>query len=60
MQRFRFVIAVVLGVVGSVWVGQGLGLLPGGFMSGDRFWAIAGLTAVGAGAFLAWDTFRRH
>lgn len=60
MQRFKLGVAVVLGIVGSVWLGQGMGLLPGSFMSGDRFWAIAGLVAVGLGAYLAWDAVRRR
>ena len=59
MQRFKLGVAVVLGIVGFVWLGQGMGLLPGSFMSGDRFWAIAGLVAVGLGAYLAWDAVRR-
>jgi hypothetical protein len=60
VQRFKLGVAVVLGIVGSVWLGQGMGLLPGSFMSGDRFWAIAGLVAVGLGAYLAWDAVRRR
>ena len=30
-------------VVGLVWIGQGLNLIPGGFMSGDQKWFIIGL-----------------
>ena len=59
MQRFKLGVAVVLGIVGSVWLGQGMGLLPGSFMTGDSFWVIAGLVAVGLGAYLAWDAVRR-
>ena len=33
--------------MGSVWFLQGVGVLPGSFMTGSQFWAIAGgLTAV--------------
>jgi hypothetical protein len=60
MQRLRLVVAVLLGVVGSVWVGQGLGFLPGSFMTGDRTWAVAGIVAVSVGVYLAWDTVRRR
>jgi hypothetical protein len=60
MQRLRLVVAVVLGVVGSVWVGQGLGFLPGSFMTGDRTWAIAGVVAVSVGVYLAWDATRHR
>ena len=30
-------------LVGIVWVGQGLNLIPGSFMSGDQKWFIIGL-----------------
>ena len=59
MHRFRLAVAVVLGVVGSVWLGQGLGLIPGSFMTGDQFWAIAGIAAIGLGVFVAWDAVHR-
>ncbi len=59
MQRFRLAVAVLLVVVGAVWVGQGMGILPGSVMSGDRFWAIAGLVAIGIGGYIAWDAVRK-
>lgn len=60
MHRTRLAVAIVLGVVGTVWIGQGMGILPGSFMTGDRFWAVAGIVAVGAGVYVAWDTLRRR
>jgi uncharacterized membrane protein len=60
MQRFRLVMAVLLGLIGAVWLGQGLGFLPGSVMTGERFWAIAGLVAIGAGVYFAWVTVRRR
>lgn len=60
MQRLRLVVAVLLGVVGLVWVGQGLGFLPGSFMTGDRSWAAAGVVAMSVGAYLAWDAVRHR
>jgi uncharacterized membrane protein len=59
MQRTRLVIAVLLVVVGTLWVGQGLGIIPGSFMTNDRVWAVAGLVALSVGAFLTWDALRR-
>jgi hypothetical protein len=56
--RRRLVVAGLFVVVGSIWVGQGLGLIPGSFMTGDRFWAVAGVAAIAIGAFIAWDAFR--
>ncbi len=42
MRASRLVIALVLGLVGLVWVGQGLGYIPGSFMTGSQFWATVG------------------
>jgi len=44
-----------------VWIGQGVGLLPGSFMTGDAFWAAAGLAVVaGAAIYAAWPRLRRR
>jgi uncharacterized membrane protein len=42
-------IGIVLDLVGLIWILQGVNILPGSFMTGDRFWAYAGgvLTIVG-------------
>ena len=42
MRASRLVIALVLGLVGLVWLGQGLGYIPGSFMTGSQFWATIG------------------
>jgi hypothetical protein len=42
MRVSRLVIAVIVGLLGLVWLGQGLGYLAGGFMSGSQFWATVG------------------
>jgi uncharacterized membrane protein len=60
MHRVRLAIAIVLVIVGTFWIGQGMGILPGSVMSGDRFWAVAGMVVAGAGVFVAWDTLRRR
>jgi hypothetical protein len=60
VQRSRLVGAVLLGVIGAVWLGQGMGFLPGSVMTGDRFWAIAGLVAIGVGVYLAWGAIHRR
>jgi hypothetical protein len=55
----RRIVPVVLGivalVVGGVWVGQGLNLIPGSFMTGNRMWFWIGLALVllGLGLLLA-------
>lgn len=60
MHRARLAVAIVLGVVGTVWIGQGMGILPGSYMTGDRFWAVAGMVALAVGVYVAWDTLRRR
>lgn len=52
-------IAGLLVLVGLIWILQGLGYLPGSFMTGDRQWAINGAIAIGGGLLLlAWSRRR--
>jgi hypothetical protein len=48
----RIAIAVILVLLGAVWLGQGLGVLPGGFMRGSLFWGVLGGVLVAVGAAL--------
>ena len=48
----RRTVAVVLLVVGAVWVLQGVGLLGGSFMTGEALWAVIGVACLGAGVLL--------
>ena len=45
----RAVVPLVLGgvllVVGAVWMAQGVGILPGSFMTGDKKWFWFGLAS---------------
>lgn len=47
MTRTLRAILIVLGsialVAGAVFAGQGIGVIPGSFMTGDRTWLIVGL-----------------
>jgi len=45
------VVGVVMILLGSVWILQGINLLPGSFMSGQMQWAVRGgiLALVGIG-----------
>jgi hypothetical protein len=36
-------VGVIAIVVGVIWVGQGMGLIPGSFMTGDTKWLIIGI-----------------
>lgn len=53
------VVGIVALVVGLVWVGQGLGYLPGSFMTGVRFWFWVGTACVLAGLALLLGSRRR-
>jgi hypothetical protein len=43
----RLAIAFVLGLLGLIWLGQGLGFIGGSFMSGDPLWAAIGAVLAG-------------
>ncbi len=36
-------------LIGAVWLLQGIGLLPGSFMTGQLFWAAVGAGCLAAG-----------
>lgn len=46
------VVGAIAVVVGGVWIGQGLGLIPGSFMTGDNLWFIIGLVVAVLGVVL--------
>jgi hypothetical protein len=55
------IVAAVLIFFGSVWVLQGINVLPGSFMSGQMRWAVRGGIAVIAGiALLIWANRKRQ
>lgn len=49
MRRALPRLGIVLAVIGLIWILQGMGVLPGSFMTGQRQWAYrgAGLAIVG-------------
>jgi hypothetical protein len=46
------VVGVFAGLVGGVWIGQGLNLIPGSFMTGNRMWFYLGVLAAVVGVAL--------
>ncbi|MGH7911940.1 MAG: hypothetical protein ACREQM_05855 [Candidatus Dormibacteraceae bacterium] len=54
MRRLLFLPALVLVVVGLVFTLQGVGVLPGSFMTGERQWAAIGIVLIVIGLILAW------
>lgn len=58
-MRSRWIIAVVLVLVGIVWIGQGLGIIRGsGFMIDDTRWAVAGAALLVTGVAVALTAVR--
>jgi hypothetical protein len=54
------IVGVALVVLGSIWVLQGINVLPGSFMSGQMRWAVRGGILVFAGiAGLLWANRKR-
>ena len=55
MTVARRVIGGLLVLTGAVWLGQGLGLIHGSFMTGSTFWAVVGAVCFVAGlGLLSW------
>lgn len=52
MKLTLTIIGALLLLAGLVWIGQGVGLIPGSFMSGDMTWAYIGGAAAVAGTGL--------
>lgn len=58
MDRIRLGIAIVMLLVGVVWIGQGIGLIGGSAMTGASIWAVIGAAIVVGAAFVAWSARR--
>ena len=57
----RYVLVIVGGLmvlVGGVWLLQGVGILPGSFMTGQSFWATMGAILLAVGGLLVLAGFR--
>ena len=52
-------IGLVLDLLGVIWLLQGINLLPGSFMTGQPFWAGAGIVMMIAGMALVVLAMRR-
>lgn len=61
MRRLLLLPAVILIVIGLVFTLQGVGVLPGSFMTGERQWAAIGIVMILVGLVLGWlGSARRH
>jgi len=52
-------LGVVAILIGLVWVGQGLNLIPGSFMTGDPTWFVIGAVVALAGVLALLAGLRR-
>jgi hypothetical protein len=52
MKAGAIVLAVIMLLVGGVWIGQGLGYIKGSFMTGDMHWFWIGVGLVVAALLL--------
>ncbi len=59
MRRSLFtVLAVLCDVTGGVWILQGIGVLPGSFMTGQIVWAAIGAVLLFVSGLLLWAAYR--
>lgn len=58
-MRSRVVVALLIGAVGLVFLGQGLGLIPGSYMTGDRTWAVIGVLMIVIAFVVGWRARRQ-
>ncbi len=59
MRRALLIIGIILVFLGTLWVFQGVGIVPGSFMSGDPTWARNGTLTAIVGAVLCFFGVRR-
>lgn len=59
MRGSRLFLAVLAALVGLVWIGQGIGLIGGSFMTGSLFWAAVGVVLLAVAVALVMAE-RRH
>ena len=56
----RVILGVVLCAVGVVWLGQGIGLIHGSFMTGEALWGVIGGVLLVLGVALLGSAWRRR
>ncbi len=56
----RVGLGAILGLVGLVWIGQGAGLIPGSFMTGQLLWLVLGIVCLLLGLALILAPWRRR
>jgi hypothetical protein len=51
-------LAILCGLTGTIWIFQGIGVLPGSFMTGQIMWAAIGAVLLFASGLLLWAAFK--
>lgn len=59
MAKVKRPLVAILAVLGVVWLGQGIGLIGGSFMTGDPLWAVIGASLIVAALVLTASGRRR-
>jgi len=59
MMRVLRIVGFILIAMGTIWFFQGIGVLPGSFMSGQPRWAVNGAIAVLIGMALVFASRQR-
>ena len=59
MKVALYVVAFCLLTMGTIWILQGVNILPGSFMTGQRIWAERGAMVAGVGAVVLGFTLWR-
>ncbi len=59
MRWVRAILGILMVMAGEVWLLQGLGKLPGSFMTGSSVWATVGTVLIVVGVVLLLSLVRR-
>ncbi|MEO6796485.1 MAG: hypothetical protein ABI401_11880 [Candidatus Dormibacter sp.] len=59
MKTGSLVLGSIALLTGGVWILQGVGILPGSFMSGQQMWLLIGLVVALIGMALVYNGLRR-
>ena len=59
MRWALVIVGGLMALMGGTWLLQGVGILPGSFMTGQTFWAIVGAAVLIVGVALCYFGARR-
>jgi hypothetical protein len=60
MKWARLILGVLCALLGLVWLGQGLNLIKGSFMTGQPQWAVIGAALLVVAVWLIWGALRQR